>query len=422
MELLKKIYHRFSGFALVKWLGRVYLHGFFISNFLAYWRLRKMVDRKKQEERKRKVHVVFLAQNKQVWGKSEAIYQAMREDSQFEVDLVVIPDITDESGTETYQFFEDCYSASHIIRAGKQGELCKLQELKPDYVFYTRPYDQYLPVDYRSGQVARYAKTCYCSYAYILTETGPLECMPGIFFRNIYIFFAESVYIRNYNRKRFPFSCTTYRKSEFLGYPITDRFRDSSYGRVRPVFLWTPRWTTEQSLGGSSFFVYKDKLLEYVMEQEAMKLIFRPHPLIFYHLQSTGEMSAEEVEQYILRYQSSKRVRIDENSEYVESFREAGILITDISSMLFEWYVTAKPIIFCDTGAKGFSEVMQRALQGCYIVHDWETLSGCMDMLSKGNDPLKKTREEIAKEISGDGISNAGRNIANYIKTDYMSK
>ena len=243
--------------------------------------------------------------------------------------------------------------------------------------------------------------------------------MPRLFFRNLYLFFAENDYNRNYNRKRFPFSCVKYRKSEFLGYPVLERFRDSSFAQTKPVFLWTPRWTTDQSLGGSTFFVYKDKLLDYFVEQEDKQFIFRPHPLAFYHFQSTGQMSAKEVEEYSLQYQKSDRIRMDENSDYVESFREAGVLISDMSSMLFEWYVTAKPIIFCETGAKISLEVAKRALEGCYIVHNWEELRESIDMLSAGIDPLKEMRKQISKEICGDGNSRAGQNIANYVKEDY---
>lgn len=417
MELLKKCYHRFSNIWIIKCLGKLYLHGFFVGNFMAYRRLRKLVLRKRSEEKKDCIHVVFLIQNKQVWSKSEAIYQAMKEDLQFHVDLVVIPDITDESETESYRYFEAKYQ--DVIRAGRQGELCDLRDMKPDYVFYTRPYDQYLPIEYRSGKVARYAKTCYCPYAYTVMDSDVTECMPGIFFRNLYLFCSENDYIRNYNRRRFPFSCADYRKSEFLGYPILDRFRDKSFAQIKPVFLWTPRWTTEQSLGGSTFFIYKDKLPDYFRGKEKKQLIFRPHPLAFYHFQSTGQMSAEEIEQYSLQYRQSDCIRIDEDSDYAESFREAGVLISDVSSILFEWYVTEKPIIFCETGAKISLEVTKRALEGCYIVHNWEELRESMDMLSTGIDPLKEKRAEIAKEICGSGISNAGQNIANYVKEDY---
>lgn len=419
IDLLKKFYHRFSNYAFIRWLGRVYLHGFFISNFIAYWRLRKLVLQKQKEEKKDQIHVVFLAQNRQAWEKSEAIYQAMKEDQKFHVDIVVIPDITDEDEMETYQYFKEIYPEA--IRAGKQGKLCNLRELKPDYVFYTRPFDQYLPVEYRSGRVARYAKLCYCPYGTAVLDGGRTESMPRLFSRNIYLLFAENECTKNDNRKRFPFSNKKYRKSLFLGYPSYDRLRDSSFTQFSPVFLWTPRWTTDQHLGGSTFFEYKDKLPDYFKEQEDKQLICRPHPLTFYHFQSTGQMSAEEVKEYILKYQQSKRIRMDDSSDYLQSFQEAGVLITDISSMIFEWYVTAKPIIFCDIGLKFKLEVTNRALEGCYAVHNWEELKENINMLSAGIDPLKEKRKQISKELCGDGNSCAGQNIANYVKEDYYT-
>lgn len=419
IDLLKKIYHQFSDYAIIRWFGRMYLHGFPVGNLLSYLRLRRLVIKAKSEEKKEFIHVIFLAQNTSVWYKSESIYQAMKGDDTFHVDLVVIPDITDESGEETYQYFEEIYSGVH--RAGKNGELCDLKNMKPDYVFYTRPYDSYLPAEYRSNKVSRYAKTCYCSYSFCMRLASLVECMPRLFFRNIYLFFAESEYIKLYNRKRFVFSYRKYRKSEFVGYPIMDRFRNIGFGNDTTTFLWTPRWSTAKEVGGSNFFVYKDLLVDYVMEHEGLELIFRPHPLTFFHLQSTGQMTAEEVATYCFKYDETDRLCYDKKADYVDSFREANVLISDPSSMIFEWYTTGKPIIFCTTDTITVFELMPEAMEGCYIANNWDELRNIMEQLNNGNDPLKQKREQISKELFGSDIKNAGQNVADYIKRDYYN-
>ena len=40
---------------------------------------------------------------------------------------------------------------------------------------------------------------------------------------------------------------------------------------------------------------------------------------------------------------------IDNQRGYVDTFWGADVLITDISSMMMEFFVTGKPIIFCGT-------------------------------------------------------------------------
>ena len=420
-ELLRKIFHRLTNNAVVNMLRRIYAANvFYVVNLPSYMRVRNVVIKKRHERKNERIRVVFLVQNKEVWYKSESIYQAMKRDEIFDINIVVVPDITDKDGEETYRYFEEKYH--NIICAGRKGDLFDLRELNPDYVFYTRPYDFYLPKKYRSNIVSKYAKICYCSYAFSVRYEALKGCMPRLFFINVHLFFAESEFIKHYNRKRFPLSYRKYRKTEFLGYPIMDQFQDIYVEKETETvkFLWTPRWSTDTNIGGSNFFEYKDILVDYVLSCEDIKLIFRPHPLAFYNFVSKGQMTEEEVKSYCARYSESAFLEIDETANYVGSFQEADVLISDISSMIFEWYTTGKPIIFCATATVTDFELMEQAIEGCYIANNWSELKNIMGQLKDGNDPLKKKREQLSKELFGSDIKNAGQNIADYIKRDYM--
>ena len=64
--------------------------------------------------------------------------------------------------------------------------------------------------------------------------------------------------------------------------------------------LWTPRWTTQERIGGSHFFEYKDLFLEFAEKygSEELKFAIRPHPLMFDHFVTEGQMTEQDVADY----------------------------------------------------------------------------------------------------------------------------
>lgn len=48
VEWLKKVYHKYSNSYLVRMVGDIYRNGFFISNYLAYLRLKRIVTKKEK--------------------------------------------------------------------------------------------------------------------------------------------------------------------------------------------------------------------------------------------------------------------------------------------------------------------------------------------------------------------------------------
>jgi len=67
-----------------------------------------------------------------------------------------------------------------------------VKSFNPSYVFYTRPYDEYLPQLYRSYVVSSYSCVCYTSYIGGLTLSHDFFCLSSDFRRFCGIFFATS--------------------------------------------------------------------------------------------------------------------------------------------------------------------------------------------------------------------------------------
>ena len=380
----------------------------------------------------KRLRVVLICQMPQLWNKQESVYLQMLRDPQFECTILTVPDesIAKEHQKESLAFFDRL--EGRVIQAQKaDGSWASLEELRPDYVFYQRPYDHYLPECYRSGTVAAYARICYIPYCYACTVPVEASCYHQAFFTNVYLFFAENAYARDlvYHREEALYGAGR-KKALYLGYPALDQILSAR--SVKSMFwekeedagifkmLWCPRWTTDKNLGSSNFFEYKDALPGLVQSKKDWSMVFRPHPMMFDNFVKTGEMTAREAESYLRQYQAQAGLYYDKEADYYATLWRSDILIADLTTVMIEYLVTRKPIIYCVADIE-YNAFMKGILSGCYCVETWEELRQTIAMLSAGEDPLKEQREAAA-DLLLKGKEHAAEAIVRELKKDFYYK
>lgn len=364
------------------------------------------------------LRVVFICQFIPAWNKAKPVYDAMAADARFQPTLLCLPEgISDmqlqdptDLRNETYDYYiSQGYPAINAL-AG-ENQWLSLEELAPDYVFYLRPYDFYMPPAYSSAAVARYAKVCVILYGIIITQEDADMLIKPEFFRNVTYYFAEIGYAARYNRRAFPIShLLGLRKSPCCGIPAMDSIlqekdtpSDAWDFATGFRILWTPRWTTDKALGGSNFFTYKDWILDYVQAHPDVACLLRPHPLTFENFIKTGEMSPKEVEDYLTRCAQIPNADMDTRKEYGSAFWQSDVLISDYSGILPEYFITGKPLIFCRSNfLLKPTDFMKKMMQGWYVVDTPGELEDCLEQLRQGIDPLKPARQALIEEVFGE--------------------
>lgn len=178
--------------------------------------------------------------------------------------------------------------------------------------------------------------------------------------------------------------------------------------------LWLPRWNDTEN--NCHFFEYKDVLVEYAKQYDNCRIIFRPHPLCFEHFIQNGKMTEEELER--LRDKYSAPNKIDQTDNYIESFSESSVLVADETSLIAEYFLTGKPIVFCRKETH-FSLLMEKLIEGCYVVDSQKELNDILEQLKEGKDILKTKREEIARAALLDYGVSASDNIKEELWRDF---
>ena len=117
------------------------------------------------------------------------------------------------------------------------------------------------------------------------------------------------------------------------------------------TILWLPRWTVAKQIDdgnlASHFLDYNDSFLEYVDSQDYYRLVIRPHPLMFENYIKYGLMSEQSVIAYKEILKNHGKISLDEKPSYDDAFNTADVLVADCSSIIIEFFLRGKPIIYC---------------------------------------------------------------------------
>jgi len=381
------------------------------------------------------INVLFVCHEPALWIMFESIYHAMADDQNFSPLVIALPYKHSTLLDGQYKdagMYEFCESQNIKVIRGynrEKNEWLNPVSLMPDYVFFQTPYDLF-PLVWSIEQISMMARICYVPYGGCIYAGEVEEIVnPISFFHHVNIVFKENLYTKNKFEQRFKDKPWFYDKSIFIsGCPKLDFLvGDRSYagllwrrGLQKNVkrILWTPRWHTSE--GNCHFFDYKQFFIDFCMSHQFVDFIFRPHPLSLQNFVKTGELSLRELELMESLYENSSNMTIDKDGGYADTFMTSDILVSDMSTILFEYFATGKPIIYTHR-VDHFNELGKKLSEGFYWATNTSELNTTLEMLISGNDPLKVKRDEIRKSLMFVKDGGAGPFIKETIRDDYQT-
>lgn len=376
-----------------------------------------------------KCKVLFICQCQHVWDKTSCIVERFIKNESFEVTLLIVED----EGVIDNTVFEN-FAKEHNVKFEKYYKGI-LKKLKPNIIFYPRPYDYYLPRELRTYYTVKKSKLIYIPYGYSFMALGDIN-LNEEFTQNISILFADNSYahdiftgrIKGKNQFSYNLGCP-YLENLLNDYQDkkseNNMFNKISAGKTK--IIWTPRWSVDENVGGSNFFRYIDNIFDYVVSNDDYKFVFRPHPYAFSNFVNKGLMTQEQKDDYLRKITESANSIYDDNSEYLDTLLDADIMVTDASSIIAEYALTGKPIIFChneksdalnDVSSKFCKEVF-------YNAYSFDDIKGFLENLKKGVDPLKARREKFCKKFKRhfSGVNKKIENIVEeFTKNNFIRK
>jgi len=262
---------------------------------------------------------------------------------------------------------------------------------------------------WQAEALSMHTKICYVPYGLTLFK-GIVEQIvhPVEYLRFVHLFFLEAPIVK----ERFlqQFSSATWLNPDSIkvsGSPKLSWMKSANatsgmgglgHSKQQSVrcILWTPRWRTEE--GVCHFFEYYPFFFEFCKQHPDIRFIFRPHPLMFHNFQTTGEFSVAQLVDLKKKFQTSPNMTIDLSPDYRESFRAADILVTDVSSLMWEFMSLNKPIVYTHR-THVFNEIGDRLAEGCYWVNNPNELESQLTKLMEGKDNLIVKRQNLMDDL-----------------------
>ena len=358
------------------------------------------LSKKRKDSR---IRVGFYVDVGQFFSTFADLYDSLIHDDRFEVVMLSAPEMemykNKIASNDAPKFFDE--QKIPYINLYENGEFKKFLSLELDYCFYNRHYLLRQPKEVSFLAARKTCRICYIPYA-LCPQTGLTERTLCTFkeMRAFDYLFAENKYMADIYEKyksEFPYVHTKILPagSPKFAYAIkhTDSLATHDKKYVQSI-LYTPRWCFSEDT--SSFFLLKDYFFRLAREHKDIEYVFRPHPLMKQNVIKTiGEDFWNE---FIDCFSQNDNTVIDIDTDYMKSFSRASVLVSDVSTMMFEFAVTGKPIIYMYR-KNVLNAFGIEAAKGYYVCTSPEEVNKVLADLRSGIDEKASLRKEIAEHL-----------------------
>lgn len=387
-----------------------------------------------EEKDKVPIHAIFLFHESQLFENFYSVYQSMVEDSSFKPMIVVVPKIilkpsVHKELTEPHDLYHFLEKRNiPFIKAYNENTLhwLDLKELKPDVVFYLKPYESsFSSLQYSIDFVNQYALTCYIPYG-IISLNSPKNQYGRPFHRKCWTVFCESEYHKNMYERHGRKKTTAVVSHPKLDYYIDKKFEVENRQPRQKTIIWAPHWSVNtdrhKTLAATGTF---DKnypfFLHLVQKYSSIQWILKPHPSLKYQMVTVLKLLSEEAfDGYLAKWRSFPNTHYYNKGDYFPLFIQSDALITDCISFLIEYLPTTKPVfMLCknlDETTTHYNAFAQKVVKTYYKGNSNEQIESFIrNVVCEGHDALRTQRVRVYERI-GLGKTHSGREIKTYLK------
>lgn len=375
---------------------------------------------------KSEIKVVFLVAFDSVW-KYEYLYRLMLEDHRFHPILCIVPYTANGEGAmfenldKTYNYFKNRnYNVVNTYR-GNGIWLNIKNELLPDIVFFTVPYD-YTFSQYRISNFLD-TLTCYVPYAFVvISELG--FHYSSVFYTSLWRYFCET----DYHLKVGKSIMSNNGKNLYVtGYPTFDMLKpkiQTTKPKDKKVVVWAPHHTISSAGSGLNYSCFEDFAFFFLelanKYSDLISFVLKPHPLLKQKLYEHDDWGKLKTDLYYEKWTTIHNCNIQEG-DYIELFLNSDALIHDSASFMAEYLITEKPAAFIYRDSEISSRINDFGNQLLSLHYKIETRDDIdvflQNVVLENNDCRKEERiEKLTKFLKESYTNSPSQTIFNEIK------
>lgn len=377
-----------------------------------------------------RLEVAFLPYKASMWDSLESIWRAADEDPDCDAYVVPIPyydrnpDMSLGQCHYEGEQFPDDVPVVHY-------EAYSLESRRPDMIYIHNPYDENNYVTsihpyFYSGRLKQFTEKLiyvpYCISGYTVHPEKMLVCQaPGIVNADIIILQSDSlkqVYMQHGIEES---------KLLVLGTPKVDAIVN------KPSYYKIPE-SWKRKYAGRKCILLNTSISTFLNEKEGVRnirnmmqditanheifLIWRPHPLLKTTIASMRPSQLGEYCQLEEWIAASEDAEIDISGDALTAIHFSDGLISDYSSLIFQYIFTEKPILSLTGKSSMKNKVVFCDYFGSYFRREGVSIGDFIKMIVTGDDRNREERISRAKRLMANTDGSCGQKIYDAIKRE----
>lgn len=410
---------------LRKTLNYLWLHGW---KYKAVERQHKRL--KEKLKGREKLNVVFMALDVALW-RYQSIYELMVTDARFNPTIVLTPCIVRDAESDLRglrQFFDE-RSIPYVDFDSEKGPVDIREELHPDIIFYTQPYEYLLLQEYDCRHFYDLL-LCYMPYGF-WSSTGKLSY--NLHFHNMAwrLYYSTNLHLKEAQKV----AANRGRNVRVVGYANTDDYLKGHYQQVwktiddgmkRKHVIWAPHFSIIPANSAfpprGNFLWLADMMLELAKEYaDRIQIAFKPHPALLNQLYQHPDWGKERADAFYEQWRTMENTQL-ETGQFVDLFMTSDAMIHDSGSFAVEYHYTQKPVMFVTHDKKAVYSTLSEFGYKAYDLHYFgqnqdDVRHFIDDVVLGGNDPMRIQREQFYHDYL---LPPSGKSVAQNVLDDII--
>lgn len=366
------------------------------------------------------IKIAFFPYKYSMWDSLESIWKAALKDKRCECQIIPVPyyDKGEDGKLEEFHYEGDSFPEDIPILDYRNYNI---GAENPDIVYIHNPYDEYNkitcihPLFFMENLKKQGAVMVYIPYYLASGCDSKFENLESRY-RSKGAVYSDYIVLQSDKLKiAYEYSGIDSKKLLVTGSPKIDKIcelkkRDNrgkeewqQIIKGRRVLLFCS--SINDLLTDKNWIRYTNDVIDSILSDKSMALIWRPHPLLLQTLQIMKRDYTEEYWKIYEKVQKAENGILDENGDFGEAMMASDGMISDFSSMVLQYTFSEKPVLLLRGSSKGRKREVFCDYFSNYFVSDGTTVKDFIEMIKEGRDEKREERMRFAKAsvVNADG-------------------
>jgi hypothetical protein len=367
--------------------------------------------------------VLFLVHVLGSWSSCRLVVEAMRDCADFEPIVASIPRRFRGSGglygEEDVHRGLTALGVPHLrFGADRGGDVLRLiKTIDPDIVFRQSQWDADVPDELGTQQLG-FVRTCLIPYetmnivVNVPDEQTTNSAVDSPYHRAAWLVFCANERVRDMAVRDGVLGGMQFR---VVGHPKADHLRmvrpawplpDTGDDAARPGrVVWSAHHTTGHGWTDfGAFHLMSDAMYAWARQCSDLQFLFMPHPaLLPFPGSEDSPITRREFDDWLTAWTALPNTSVMAEAEYAPALAASDVMVTDGLSMLIEYQLLEKPVIFFERpGHRSFNAIGEQVVRGVHTVHSIDEVRQMTDKFLSGEpDPLREQQQANVRELFG---------------------